>query len=447
MSELETVIESDQSPPAIQPTKLFNKNFILLWQGQLVSQLGTQAFVLAMQLWIKDTTGSATLMGVLSMLSSIPGVLLGPIAGTFADRHSRRNIIIICDFLCGLALFSLVASIFLIPHASTLILTWLFITAIFVAILQAFFRPAIQASIPDIVPTEKLHSANSLNQSTLQLATVFGPGIGGVLYTIFGAPLLFLINACTFTFSAISELFVKIPQQIAKKSQAKRGLLNDFKADIIEGFQFVWNRKGMRNFFFAVAVLNFFTVPFGLLLPFFVTDSLHAGNEWYGFLLAAFGFGSLTGYIVAGLIKLSAHKRSLVLPFLLIGFSAVLASMGFVRNSWIALVIFLIMGVASGIINITIITILQLSTPSAIRGRVFGFLSTIAAGLSPISMGLAGVVADLLHQNIPLIYFCAGMIGTLLSALISLSKDFRHFLAYEPEVSNQAGTTSAGSDG
>jgi MFS family permease len=447
LSELETLIETDQSPSSVKPTKLFNKNFLLLWQGQLVSQLGTQAFVIAMQLWIKDTTGSATLMGVLSMLSSIPGVLLGPVAGTFADRHSRRNIIIICDFLCGLALFSLVASVFLIPQQNTFILTWLFVTAVFVAILQSFFRPAIQASIPDIVPAEKLHTANSLNQSTLQLATVFGPGIGGVLYTLFGAPILFLINACTFTFAATSELFVRIPQQIAKKIKTPRGLLNDFKEDIVEGFRFVWNRKGMRNFFFAVAVLNFFTVPFGLLLPFFVSNSLHAGNEWYGFLLGAFGFGSLTGYIVAGLLKLSPHSRSLVVPTLLTGFSAVLASMAFVHTSWVALVLFLCVGIGSGIINITIITILQLSTPSAIRGRVFGFLSTITAGLMPIAMGLSGVVADLLNRNIPLIYFWTGLIGTLLSALISLSKEFRHFLAYEPEDANQTGTASAGTKG
>ncbi len=420
-----------------KPTKLFNKNFLLLWQGQLISQIGTQAFSIAMLFWIKHATGSATLVGILLMLSNIPAVLLGPIAGTFADRHSRRNILIICDFLSGLVVLSLVALMLLAPQEQTLIITWLFITSVFVAILQAFFRPAITASIPDIVPVEKLQSANSLKESSFQISTLLGQGLGGVLYSLMGAPLLFLINGISFVFAAFSEIFVQIPQTIAKKSNSWKELLHDFKGDIKEGFQYVWGRKGMKNFFLAVAILNFFSVPFTVLLPFFVEDFLHLGTDWFGFLIAGFGAGALLGYLLASTIRLSPKQRSLVIMSMLIGVAGGLTAFSFITDRWIALAILSSIGIMSGVINITIISILQMSTPSYIRGRVFGLLGTLAAGLIPIAMGLAGVVADMLDQNIPLIYFWTGFVATLLSILISLSKEFRIFLAYESSRESQ----------
>ncbi|MCP4228088.1 MAG: MFS transporter, partial [Actinomycetia bacterium] len=87
-------------PPT--PARLFNRDFVLLWQGQLVSRMGRQALTIAMMFWTMEATGSASLMGAMMMAGTLPGVVLGPLAGTLADRVSRKWILVFCDAGSGL---------------------------------------------------------------------------------------------------------------------------------------------------------------------------------------------------------------------------------------------------------------------------------------------------------------------------------------------------------
>src|SRR5215213_5426730 len=125
MAEMEAPLQSI-------PARLWNRDFFLLWQGQTVSQLGSQAFMIAMAFWVKEATGSATLMGLLMTLSSLPGVLLAPFGGTFADRHSRIKIIIGCDVLAGLASLSLALTMMAGADAKTVVLPLLFVVTVLV---------------------------------------------------------------------------------------------------------------------------------------------------------------------------------------------------------------------------------------------------------------------------------------------------------------------------
>src|SRR5436305_9496145 len=150
------------------PARLWNRNFFLLWQGQTVSQLGNQAFMIAIAFWLKEDTNSATLIGLLMTVSTLPGVLLAPFGGTYADRHSRIRILIACDVLAGLA----VLAQGLAMHQSWLSVHGLIVLLLFVAIfdgdMRALFMPALKSAIPDLVPGERLAAANSLNQFSIQ---------------------------------------------------------------------------------------------------------------------------------------------------------------------------------------------------------------------------------------------------------------------------------------
>lgn len=110
--------------------------------------------------------------------------------------------------------------------------------------------------------------------------------------------------------------------------------------------------------------------------------------------------------------------------------------LGWVLIPWVALLITLLGGLLSGFVLVNVTTLLQMTTSSEVRGRVFGLLGTIAGALSPLAMGLAGVIADLTGQNVPLIYIVCGITAAILALAVSGNPGFRRYLAYEPDSSS-----------
>ena len=414
-----------------EPTKLFNRNYLLLFQGQLVSRLGTQIYAIAMVLWIKDATNSATLVGMLLMVSAIPGVFLSPIGGAIADRFSRRKILVFSDLIRWLAMLLVASLIYTMSDSVNLLLGLLFVVAILSGTITAFFRPAIAAAIPDLVPKDRVVTANSLGQLSLQLSVFFGQGLGGTLFRIMGAPFLFLLNGLSFLYAALSESFIRMPQMDVREKVPIKQELARFSEDLKEGFRYTWRRSGLRELVFISAIFNFFTMPAVVLMPFYVEDVLHASKDWYGIILVAFGIGSFLGYIVAGIFRLPGRIRMIVMLVFMAGQSIMYGLLGVVPTPFLVLPLALAGGFMGGYIAVNITTVLQLSTPTEVRGRVFGLLGMVAGSLTPIAMGLSGVIADALDQNIPLIYVVSGIIMVVLSVSVALLPQTRALLAYE----------------
>lgn len=411
------------------PSRLFNRNFILLWQGQLVSKLGSQAHGVALMLWVKHATDSATIMGAIVMAASLPAVLVAPFAGVLADRASRRGIIVASDLIAGLAVLSLAGLMFWAPEATTVTLIWMFVVSAALSLTMVFFGTAGGAAIPDLVPSERLPAANSMNRLADQLAGFLGQGAGGVLFRVLGAPLLFLFDSFSYLYAAVSSMFIRIPKVTRDTSTRQTDGWQRMKADISEGFQFIWSHPGLRSLFAFAAVLNFFFSPITVLLPFYVEDTLQASPDWFGYLIAALGVGSACGYGIAAWLKGPAARRArftligmLLLPIMILG-------LGLVANVVWATAVIIALGICLGFVNVTIVTLIQRAVPTEIRGRVFGLLTTLMGGLVPISQGLTGVVADAVNQNSPAIFLWCGAITITWSILLTLNRDFRAFLS------------------
>jgi DHA3 family macrolide efflux protein-like MFS transporter len=434
---MEEPAEPVESAVHAQPAaRLWNRDFFLLWQGQTVSQLGNQAYQIAMMSWLLRATGSASLMGLLMFTALLPGVALGPVGGTFADRHSRIRIALICDLLSGAAVLVLSFVMFdprverLEPAAVRFVIALMFGVSALLGILRAFFTPALSAAIPDLVPREKIPAANSLNQISVQGSSLLGQAIGGVLFQVLGAAFLYLINGLSFLFAALCAILIRLPPGATVPRPAAAHPFRQFLRETADGFRYLWKQTGLRDFAVIASLVNFLGMPILVLFPFFVELYLKKDARWYGFLLAAIGAGSVAGFVLAGAKPLKGEERRRWITMAMILAPLIFGILGFVSNAWAALGVAFLGGAALGVINVYLISMVQVATPREVRGRVLSVMMTMTGGLMPIGMVLGGVVGDLTGKNVPLVYAVCGGLSLLVASGVFVRRDLREFLAH-----------------
>lgn len=422
--------------PAVPAASLWNRDFFLLWQGQTVSQLGNQAFHIAMMSWLLKATGSASLMGLIMFTAMLPGVVLGPVGGTFADRHSRIRIALICDLICGAAVLALAFAMFdsrverLEPAAVRFVIAMMFVVSALLGILRAFFTPALSAAIPDLVPREKIPAANSLNQISVHGSILFGQAIGGVLLKPLGAALLFLLDGLSFLFAGLCASLIRLPPRAAAPKPAADRPFRQFFQETAEGFRYLWKQPGLRDFTVIASLVNFLGMPIVVLFPFFVELYLKKDLGWYGYLMAAISAGSVGGFVLAGAKPLKGEERRRWITIAMVMAPTLFGVLGFVSNAWAALAVAFLGGVALGVINVYLLAMVQMATPGEVRGRVLSVMMTLSGGLMPIGMVLGGVAGDLTGKNVPLVYAVCGGLALLVASGVFVRRDLREFLTH-----------------
>lgn len=420
--------EADPAP-AGPSGRLWNRNFALLWVGQTISHLGNPAFNIGAMLWMMEKTGSASLMGLLMTAAMIPGILLGPFGGTFADRHSRVRIMVWGDVICGLAMVAFAGAVWLRPGDTKLIIPLLFVVAVSIGIVRSFFAPAVTAIVPDLVPKDKLPAANSLNQFAVQASITSGQAIGGVLYKLFGPALLFCIDGLSFLFAALCTLFIPRDRVAVQAARTHAHPFRQFLAETGEGFRYVWAQTGLRDFMIVASVINFLATPGMVLFPFYVELYLQAGKQWYGYLVSAISVGAICGFVLAGVLRLTGKARATGILTAMVLYPIFFGSIALWRDPIPALVAVFLGGMTTGIINVYLITMVQATTPAEMRGRVMGFLGTLGGGLMPLGMAIGGFVGDLTGKNVPLIITVCAVLAMLNIALLAFRRPCREFLA------------------
>ena len=394
---------------AARPRRLLGRDFVLLWQGQLVSQVGNQAFLVATMSWTLDATGSPGLMGLLLVCSTLPPIAFGPIAGAIADRHSRRTLIVLADLLRGLGHLALAGVLAVAPDATGAIVPLLLVLGFLSGVLGALLTPALTAAIPDLVPAEKLATANALHQVSSQTATLVGQAMGGLAYTWIGAAGLVSFDGVTFVLSAGCAALARVPQPPPRREAALGGHASGYLRDVREGAEWVWRRPSLRSLILAFAGVNFLFTPVFVLLPVYVKDVLGRGPEWYGFLLAGAGGGAMVGAALAPL----ARKAAGGLAGWLLGVGVCTVALGLSRSAPVALALLAAVGVLSGMVNVRVMTSLQASTPAELRGRVVAVTVALAGAAVPVGLGLGGLLGGLARPALAsLVVGCgAGIVG------------------------------------
>ena len=371
--------------------RLWNLNFLLLWQGQLVSAIGDTVYEIALGFWILAVTGSTGLMGSLMAASMIPRVLLTPLAGVWVDRGNRKALMVGMDALRGAVVVLVAATALTGRLQDGKSRVWMvFAAGIVIGLGAAVFNPTIMAIIPDIVPRERLVQGNSFFSMIRAGSGIVGNSLGGLLYALLGAPLMFLANGLSYLFSAASELFIRVPKV------ERAGSPTHFFADLKAGVRFVWKSTGLRSLMLVAAVLNFLAmIGIVLILPLFQrTEGL--GPVRFGVLMSVFTGAMLLGMTFTAVVKITDRNRYAVFLGSMVVTSVVFALVAVWTIFPLMAVFAAIGGFFNAIVNVLIQSVIQLSTPQDMRGKVMGFLEALTGGLMPIGLAVGGVARRVL---------------------------------------------------
>lgn len=405
----------------VKEEKLWNKNFFLLWQGQLVSSLGDSVYEIALGFWVLAVTGSTALMGTLMAASMIPRLVISPFAGVWVDRSDRKKLIVFMDLIRGVAItFVGIAAVM------GFIEIWMvFAAGVTMGCCAAFFNPSMSSVMPDIVPKSKLTKANSAYGMATTGTNMIGNLSGGFLYTMLGAPLMFLINGISYLFSAFTEVFIHVPA--IERDVTK----TDFKEDFKEGFRFAWRFKGLRYTMMLACAINMFGCMGAILmLPMFQqTSSLGAAK--YGVAAAAEVGGSLIGMLILSIVNIKYRDKFKYMSVFIIISIGTAVAVPFCYSMYSILPLVLVSGITNALFNTLFSTNVQLTVPSEKRGKVFSLMGTLSMGLQPLGVALGGVLAEVF--TVRKVMFASMLICLVIVIALLFVKEFKKFMQFDPD--------------
>jgi MFS family permease len=256
-----------------------------------------------------------------------------------------------------------------------------------------------------------------------------GQMVAGYAFRVIGVFAVCLLNGITYLTAGITESFARIPQHIPTSAVTWRDTLRGFRKDIREGFSLIWRTRGLRVLVLTSSLMSFVLAAVLVVIPFYVSEQLQQRDDWVGFLSAAYGIGSLVGYLAASFRELHGVTRAAFVVVAMFLQSLITLALGVVSSAPVALAVVFVGGVFGGFTSIYVMTIVQSTTPSEVRGRIFGFLGSIAASLAPLGMGVGGFVFDGIGQSIPLMYLGCGVLMILLVLVLASNRHVRAFLA------------------
>lgn len=401
----EAVVVQPHERPAGFPRLMRNRNYALLWSGQLVSELGNRFHWVAVSLWIYALTGSAAAVSF-AVSSMFAGSLLVSLwAGVIVDRIDRRRILIAADLVRA----GLTAAI---PLLVSLDIRLVYVDLILISVATAFFRPAVFAVVPAVVNRRDLLPANSFFSAMDNAADIAGPALAGLLAQSLGYATLLYVDAVTYAFSAMCVFGMHITP--VKTSSMPRSLSpKSIWEGVREGIDYVRRDSFQWGLFILIFPSTLVGSGLNALQTPLAKGIIKLTDPQFGTFQSVWGAGFLVASLVAGLVGAGLHKSSLILGGFFLGFLST-AMMGLTRNFEQLMVTAFAVGFANTLRYVGIGTVLMERTPSDLVGRVIS-TRQLALGLiqviSPLVFG--GLAETVGVRNSIVIMSLIGTAGTI----------------------------------
>jgi len=377
-----TVASNIKAPS--QWSVLRNRDYALLFWGQLISSAGTQMQIVAVAWQVYLISHSAIALGLIGLMQAIPRLLFSLIGGVFADVLDRRRMLMVIEI--SMAAMSAILALCTMLHIITL---WIiYVVVLIAASVSAFEFPTRQAIIPALVPREQMANAVSLSMVMMQLTTVVGSTLGGFVIAWAGVANTYWFDVISY-FVVIGSLLVMYVPQVAaeKRPQATIGAL-------VDGMRFLKEHPVIL----AVLSLDFFATFFGspkALLPVYASAILHVGPQGLGILLAGTSIGAIALTPLTGRINRIAYQ-GLGIVLAIIGWGVCVIAFGFTTGPLWLSVLFLAGAGAADMVSMVLRGVLiQLTTPDEFRGRINAVNAMFVIGGPMLGQFESGLVAGL----------------------------------------------------
>jgi len=385
--------------------------------GQIVSAFGSAILRFAIPLYLLEVSGSPALFGTVMALSALPMVIMSPIGGVVADRVNKKKIMVVLDFTMAtlVMLYMLTLGVFAIVPATIAIMMALFSVT-------AMMDPAVDGSIPLIIPAGQLVKANSLSSLVGSLSGMLGPALGGILLAGFGIYSILIVCAAAKFLAAIMELFIRIPDV---RQEAVDNVFTLVFGDMSKGLKFIFKERPQ----IAKIIITFFLVqltlaPFGLIgIPVLISRNLGMSESMVGIAQGTMGIGGILGGVLTGI--LGKRLRIQKAHWLLLASSMIFAPIGiaFLVNVHYFVIYIIILSTTLiamcliTLLTIQIFTFLQTETPPEMLGRV----SALSTMLIMMGMPFGQFIFGMLFEQLESLPWMVALIAVASSAIVALN--------------------------
>lgn len=365
-------------------------DFRTIWLANVASLLGDHLHFIAIMWLVIEMTGSGLSVSFIMLSMTLPGVLFRSFSGVLVDLWDRKRVMIAADLL-RMGLVGLIPLL----HVMGVLAVWnLMVVSFLISAISTLFGPAMQSTIPNLLPEADLVTGNSLLTATNRAMGITGTGLGGVLVASIGPIFPFYLDMVSFLVSAGLLARLHIPHREEGEGDAP-----DFKTTFVEGYRYTRQTPLLWTIMLMAAGATLAFGPGPVLLAVLADEELMVGAAGYGALNVAADVGLLVAVLVLGQLGSRIH-RGLVAVSGYTGMGIATVLLGLAPNLAIALGV---AGLRYGLNMIAFIpqrTLLQTHTPDKMRGRVFGFLGTVAEAPRLISLPLAGWLIDVFGARI-----------------------------------------------
>jgi MFS transporter, DHA3 family, macrolide efflux protein len=385
--------------------------FFSLWGGQALSLFGSSLVQFALVWWLTQETGSATVLATATLAALLPNIVLGPAAGVLIDRFSRRAVMIIADSL--VALFTLGLALL---FAAGLAEVWhVYVVLLLRGAAGSFQLPAMKASTSLMVPEQQLSRVAGFNQTLNGAMTIVAPPVGALLLQTLPLQGVLAIDVVTALVGMSPLFFIRIPQP-RRPEPAPGAARPSFFGEMRAGLAYVVTWPGVMAMLLIVMLVNFLLGPTSAMLPLLVTNHFNGGAMHLATFNSAFGIGMVAGGLLLG--AWGGFKRRILTSLVgLTGIGLGNLLLGLTPGSlyWVGVAMIFSVAVMVALTNGPIIAVLQKTVAPEMQGRVFALITSLATAIMPLSLMIAGPVADLTSVRTWFIF--SGLACTLLGVL------------------------------